>query len=646
MTSTAVRSSTALSIPPSQNTAPVHEFRCLYTHDVRKKSKKWQDGRVKYHTFNKRVMLYDDFQTFIGDTHWKENGELQPGDSVTLDIGVLIELEELMVTTQTDLAPLWEKDKNKQQQQEKTSVPRTTVNARATVGPVITARAGAEGTKQKHRSLNALLSKSNGSSMYGKALLAAQSPYEARKANQENEEWASEQHAKRRTTSEVQESGRKDTHDLPLWARTSDERQHLYKETPSKQTKAKSQGRAPAIILPRQVVDITSDADVPLSDITLPSSPKGAPKPRAAAPPKIKKIAPQLPKARSPPRAPPPPTSPPVSTKSKIRHVEILSDDGDDRSDMPAVMKHVQAEATPSAAKTKHLRIGKSQSRPMLMCQKKLAVSAPRGAAQKTAKKRRSNLFLALSDLEDEDEDASKPKGKTKPQVQCQEAGKSVSKGNIEATMVDSETSSTTAAFDTGQSSSPRLTAVRRQDAPSFLHTSRVEEILLNSEGMVEPREEMVVGKKASMRTEAARHNRNTNVEPQTVKQVTSVTPATRVLSSEDDVVITSVSKKATTKQEQQVGQSKKNSKKQKASPAKKAPAKSRKKSLRSIIDKTNEAAEEDNAIGSKAMEERAKALAAAPAREQGAWSIEALDLFDWRPPDWDERAKGMGLTT
>ena len=44
-----------------------------------------------------------------------------------------------------------------------------------------------------------------------------------------------------------------------------------------------------------------------------------------------------------------------------------------------------------------------------------------------------------------------------------------------------------------------------------------------------------------------------------------------------------------------------------------------------------------------RAMEEQAKALAAASPKEQGAWSVEALDLFDWRPPNWEERAKKMG---
>jgi hypothetical protein len=61
----------SLSIPPSQNTAPVLEFNCLYTHDIRRKQKRWQDGFLRFHTFNKRVMVYDVPRNFIGDMHRK-----------------------------------------------------------------------------------------------------------------------------------------------------------------------------------------------------------------------------------------------------------------------------------------------------------------------------------------------------------------------------------------------------------------------------------------------------------------------------------------------------------------------------------------------------------------------------------------------
>ena len=93
----------------SQNTAPVAEFRCLYTNDLRRKQKRWQDGYLKFHSFNSRVMVYDQSRSFLGDTYYKDSDELHEGDELTLDKGVMVEVAEAMGTTQTDLAPLFEK---------------------------------------------------------------------------------------------------------------------------------------------------------------------------------------------------------------------------------------------------------------------------------------------------------------------------------------------------------------------------------------------------------------------------------------------------------------------------------------------------------------------------------------------------------
>ncbi|KAJ5182598.1 hypothetical protein N7492_000214 [Penicillium capsulatum] len=95
-------------------TASVVKFRCLFTHDLRRKSKRWQDGYLRYHAFNKRVMVYDEQGNFIGDHHWRSGDEVQDGDELELDKGVLIEVGERMSTTQTDLTNLFEKRKSSQ----------------------------------------------------------------------------------------------------------------------------------------------------------------------------------------------------------------------------------------------------------------------------------------------------------------------------------------------------------------------------------------------------------------------------------------------------------------------------------------------------------------------------------------------------
>src|SRR5438874_12468395 len=108
-TMTTLRGTRNLTTTPSQHTAPVYEFRCLYSHDLRKKRKLWHDGSLRYHTFNKRVMVYDDSKNYIGDSHWREAKELQDGTELGLDKGVLVTVGERIGETETDLAPLLEK---------------------------------------------------------------------------------------------------------------------------------------------------------------------------------------------------------------------------------------------------------------------------------------------------------------------------------------------------------------------------------------------------------------------------------------------------------------------------------------------------------------------------------------------------------
>ena len=115
MTASAVPPS-SYSLPQTQNTAPVHEHNCLYTYDIRRKNaKRWQDGLLRFHTFNKRLMLYDVPRNFIGDTHWQDDGEIGDGDEVVLEkAGVLVQVCERLATNQVDLSTLWEHRKEKE----------------------------------------------------------------------------------------------------------------------------------------------------------------------------------------------------------------------------------------------------------------------------------------------------------------------------------------------------------------------------------------------------------------------------------------------------------------------------------------------------------------------------------------------------
>ncbi|OQE21535.1 hypothetical protein PENFLA_c014G01445 [Penicillium flavigenum] len=146
--------SSSTRLPPTspQVTASVVKFRCLYTHDLRRKSKRWHDGYLRFHKFNKRVMVYDDQGNFIGDHHWRSPDDVQDGDEMELDKGVLIEVTENMGTTETDITTLYEKKKSSQgspQAREPVSqVPRSSTSASASA-PLR--------SSQSFRSLNDLL---------------------------------------------------------------------------------------------------------------------------------------------------------------------------------------------------------------------------------------------------------------------------------------------------------------------------------------------------------------------------------------------------------------------------------------------------------------------------------------------------------
>ncbi|KAL8820805.1 MAG: hypothetical protein Q9191_007439 [Dirinaria sp. TL-2023a] len=169
----------SLSVPSTQNTAPVLDFRCLYTFDLRRKAKRWQDGLARFHTFNKRVMVYDEPRNFIGDTHWREPEPIQEGDELRLDKGVLIQVGEPTAKTDQDISGLFEKRRSKEAVGGGSSPTRGTVTQHV---PEDSVRPTAAVPSQlRPRTLNSLLGTPRG--RIGRATLPTKSPYEERKAN-------------------------------------------------------------------------------------------------------------------------------------------------------------------------------------------------------------------------------------------------------------------------------------------------------------------------------------------------------------------------------------------------------------------------------------------------------------------------------
>lgn len=172
MTSTAVHT-TSLTVPSTQNTAPILDFCCLYTHDLRRKAKRWQDGILRFHTFNKRVMVYDILRNFIGDTHWRERDPLQDGDDVELEKGVLVQVGESTGSTDQDLSELFKNRRNAQGVSPGKAVPVPASTARSIPVPP---------SQLRPRTLNSLLGTPRGP--LGRAAIPSKSPYQTRREHE------------------------------------------------------------------------------------------------------------------------------------------------------------------------------------------------------------------------------------------------------------------------------------------------------------------------------------------------------------------------------------------------------------------------------------------------------------------------------
>ncbi|KAF1942793.1 hypothetical protein EJ02DRAFT_453886 [Clathrospora elynae] len=365
-------------ISASQNTAPVAEFRCLFTQDIRRKQKRWQDGFLKFHTFNNRVMVYDQARNFLGDTYHKDSNELQEGDELNLNNGALVEVAEAMGITQTDLKPLFEK-KTIDPPPARTAASQTRPFQR----PSSVAPSNLQGKESqlRHKSLNTLLGTPKGP--IGKAQ-PMRSPYEARK-EKENEQ-VEDRKPKRlktahapanwRASSPVQEESSVAKRDLPSWPRTAD---------------AKSMRRPAKFIPPSaNIITIDSESDPHpslLSDVAFPSTPPtvtriraerrtlqtSIPKPVLPDTPPVQ--TPKIPRGKVPvssvkaletPKQAVPVSSPPVSASNRLTNVEFAI--------QPA--KKPPKESFPAAAsspapirKPKSLRLSTGVKRGTLLCQ-------------------------------------------------------------------------------------------------------------------------------------------------------------------------------------------------------------------------------------------------------------------------------------
>ncbi|KAG8168114.1 hypothetical protein KVR01_003803 [Diaporthe batatas] len=166
---------------PAPSTATVLEFRCLFTHDLRRKQKRWQDGRLKYHTFNARVMVYDDRGNSVGDMHWHGEYDFGEGEEVQLDRGgVIVQVEDLVERKETDLSELVDKRVQEKQQRQMQQLARSRASSAGLPRSLPRPAAVAPDRHQppRHQALHHVIGTPTGH--HGKALVPKESPFEQR----------------------------------------------------------------------------------------------------------------------------------------------------------------------------------------------------------------------------------------------------------------------------------------------------------------------------------------------------------------------------------------------------------------------------------------------------------------------------------
>jgi len=570
-------------IKPTQNTAPVYEFHALYTHDLRRKQKRWQDGTLRFHTFNKRIMVYDTTGNLIGDTHWKESASLQDGDELELEVGVLVQVGECTGTQETDLRGLFEKPKRGEREQAQTERNCNTQNApidrHATRLPPPALPARPE--HLKHKSLNALLGTPKG--VLGKAVLPVKSPYEINNGAGRIDERAAKRqkvggdHAWNitRTTTPTHTSKGKET---SLRTRQVDARSRATSKVPAKQRAALASGQRRLGVT--EVIDITSENDDEnlASEITLPETPRGL---RSATPILKPKRIPAVPltwRKVDSPLTEIQPSSPPISTKNRIHNVEAnaphRSRDGE-HIEFQDITEILSPERLPQL---KLIKLAKVKPRNKLVCAKpspKLIDKAAKYDSLPTEKRSSS---------------VAKPKSKRQNVTHMVE---------FESSLPSSPIFSTMCAQDAERRLSPAKAneqtfrnAVEEQDFIPKRRTSAVATGVRNFHRVQSEND-------APAFVERGGRGSVADVDQEPPEAVAGRPPAGKLKQAHSG-------------------------------------KKPMKRSLSENEGIRNQAPSniKGHARGATECLEKQKD------QEKGAWTVEALDFFDWRPPDWQERQK------
>ncbi|RPB24114.1 hypothetical protein L211DRAFT_207311 [Terfezia boudieri ATCC MYA-4762] len=95
---------------PASQTAPIDEFRILWTSQKKQKLKKWQDvsrstGLLRFHTYNKRMIVYDETRALVCDMYLQRADKVNAGDELEFEHH-LVTVEEFKGTVVQDLSAI------------------------------------------------------------------------------------------------------------------------------------------------------------------------------------------------------------------------------------------------------------------------------------------------------------------------------------------------------------------------------------------------------------------------------------------------------------------------------------------------------------------------------------------------------------
>jgi hypothetical protein len=535
-------------------------------------------------------MVYDTQMNFIGDTHWKEAEGLQDGDEVELEVGVMVQVGECVGREETDLRGLFERPRKDQldggrpNEAANGSGRELSRTARMTLG----------GNTMppprdylRHKSLNSLLGTPKGA--LGKAALPTKSPYEIKHGTAAEDGRA----AKRqkvggepawnitRTATPVKLNKSKER---PLLAGMADARNSAASKTPTKKAAHLAAGQRRLGV--KEVIDITSDKDENIaSDITLPDTPPILPTATPALKPRRTPTIPRsLRKATSPAAAVVEPISPPVSTRNRITNVEAnaapLNLSADE--DFQDIEKILPQEKETNS-QLKPLKLVKQKPRNKLLCAK----VPPRGDAAEQLGEAREDDVMEVERLP--------VKGKNTTDMSRRSAPRSKSKRDSEEAIMEPERS---------PSSSPAFSTMRTE--------------------------------KLGMRSNGASHGPS-RTEHEEVAMVHGIMEQRILPLRESPVKISDPRAFRRVQSENDAGISL-------PLDEPSSPPIEDEKPAANVGKKPMQRSLSENNGARKQQKGKVKAANGEAQEEKGPWTVEALDFFDWRPPDWEVSASVLIL--